>query len=413
MTLSTLQAVPNSTPNAAGELPLAAWARAVRPSTIAEMMGLMARPGVISFALGLPAPDLFPVDDYLAAAERVLRADTGALQYRAAHAPLKAQIAGLMRGRGVECEPEQVFITTGAQQALAILARIFLEPGGPVLCERLVYMGFQQVIEPFLPQVLTVETDLRTGIDVDAVEAHLRRGPRPSFIYLITDGHNPLAVSISLEKRLRLVELARRYEVPIVEDDAYGLLDYGRPIPPLRAFDDRWVFYVGSFSKVLAPGFRTGWVIVPRELVPVLGCAKDGADIDTCTFAHRLVSAYLETGAFAGHLDRIRAAYREKRDAMVRAIATHFPAGSRWSIPRHGALAWAELPAGTDTGALLRSALQTESVAYVPGSAFSFDGRGGTNGMRLNFSFPSLREIEDGMARLGRAARQAAPRAAA
>jgi 2-aminoadipate transaminase len=394
-------------------LPLAAWTRNIRPSTIAAMMGHMARPGVISFALGLPAPELFPVDEYLAAADRLLRSDTGALQYRAQHGPLKEQIVELMARRGVRCRAEQVFLTTGAQQALALLARLFLEPGGEVICERLVYMGFQQVIEAYQPRVLPVVSDLETGLDVDRVESYLRGGARPAFIYCVTDGHNPLGVSVSLEKRIRLAELAREYRVPVIEDDAYGLLHYGEPLPPLRAMEDRWVFYVGSFSKVMAPGFRCGWAVVPEELVPMLGCAKDGADIDTSTFAHRLVSEYLRAGSFGAHLERVRGAYQERRDAMLGAIARHFPAGTRWSVPRHGALVWAELPEGHDTAALLLPALETEGVAYVPGTAFSFDGRGGARGMRLNFSFPSVEQIEEGIARLGRVIRDGRPRAAA
>jgi len=394
-------------------LPLAAWTRTIRPSTIAAMMGHMARPGVISFALGLPAPELFPVDEYLAAADRLLRSDTGALQYRAQHGPLKEQIVELMARRGVRCRAEQVFLTTGAQQALALLARLFLEPGGQVICERLVYMGFQQVIEAYQPRVLPVVSDLETGLDVDRVEAYLRGGARPAFIYCVTDGHNPLGVSVSLEKRIRLAELAREYRVPVIEDDAYGLLHYGEPLPPLRAMEDRWVFYVGSFSKVMAPGFRCGWAVVPEELVPMLGCAKDGADIDTSTFAHRLVSEYLRAGGFGAHLERVRTAYQERRDTMLDALARHFPAGTRWSVPRHGALVWAELPEGYDAGALLLPALETEGVAYVPGTAFSFDGRGGARGMRLNFSFPSVAQIEEGIARLGRVIRDDRPRAVA
>jgi 2-aminoadipate transaminase len=170
------------------------------------------------------------------------------------------------------------------------------------------------------------------------------------------------------------------------------------------------VFYVGSFSKVLAPGFRVGWVIVPDELLQVFGCAKDGSDIDTSTFSQRLVTSYLEAGGFDAHLDRIRGSYRERRDAMLGALARHFPAGTRWSVPRHGALAWAELPEGMDAAALLPTALERESVAYVPGNAFTFDGQGARRGMRLNFSFPSLAQIEEGVARLGRVFREAAPR---
>ena len=397
------------TPAAApAEIPLAAWTRAIRPSTIQEMLGLMSRPGVISFALGLPAPELFPLEAYTRAAAEALR-DTGALQYRPPYAPLKAQVVELMAQRGVRIRPEQVLMTTGAQQGLAVLARLLLEQGGTVICERLIYMGFQQVIEAFQPRVLTVDTDLETGIDVDAVEALLEAGERPAFIYCITDGHNPLGVSVSLEKRVRLAELARRFRVPVIEDDAYGLLSLEQPVLPLRAMEDRWVFYVGSFSKVLAPGFRVGWLVAPEELVPLLGCAKDASDIDTATFSQRVVSAYLESGGFPAHVAAARASYRERRDAMIGALRRHFPAGTRWSTPRNGALLWAELPGGIDASALLRRALEDEGVAYVPGAAFDIEAGGaGRSALRLNFSFPSVPQIEDGIARLGRIAREMA-----
>jgi 2-aminoadipate transaminase len=388
-------------------LALADWARDVRPSTIAEMMGLMARPGVISFALGLPASELFPVDEFLAAAGRALQ-DRSSLQYRAPYAPLKRQVVEVMRTRGVECREEQVFLTTAAQQGLSLLARVLLNPGGQVMAEELVYSGFVQVLEPFQPRVLKVGTDPRTGIDVDAVEAHLRSGARPAFIYVITDGHNPVGVSVSPEKRVRLVELARRYEVPIVEDDAYGLLCYDRPVLPMRALDDRWVMYVGSFSKVMAPGFRVGWLVVPPELVPTLGCAKDASDIDTSTFTQRLVSEYIASGSFATHLPVVREGYRLRRDTMLRALAREFPDGARWTVPSNGALVWLELPHRVDTTRLLRTALETESVAYVPGQAFAVDGgTQGSNAMRLNFSFSSPADIDEGITRLARAVRGA------
>jgi 2-aminoadipate transaminase len=382
-------------------LPLAAWTRTLRPSVIQEMMGLMARPGVISFALGLPAPELFPVEEFAAAAARVLRADTDALQYRPGFAPLRAQVARLMEQRGVRCRPEQVFLTTAAQQGLALLARLLLEEGGTVLCDELVYMGFQQVVEPYRPRILSVRSDLATGMDVDAVQAYLEAGERPAFIYCITDGHNPLGASVSTEKRIRLVELARRHRVPIVEDDAYGLLHYGASAPPLRALDERWVLYVGSFSKVMAPGFRVGWVVAPEEMVPVLGCAKDGADIDTSSFSQRLVSEYLDSGHFAVHLAAIRAEYQARRDLMIDAVARHFPAGTRCSRPRNGALLWVELPGEMDAGALLHPALEA-GVAYVPGAAFAVPGSAAGRGcMRLNFSFSPRERIREGMERLG------------
>ena len=382
-------------------MPLAAWTARIRPSTIQEMMGLMGRPGVISFALGLPAPELFPADEYARAASRLLHADPDSLQYRPAHRDLKQHVVHLMAERGVPVSAEQVFLTTAAQQALSLLARVLLEPGGSLVCDELVYMGFQQVIEAYQPRILAVDTDLREGMDVDGVEGHLRRGERPAFIYCITDGHNPLGCSLSPARRRRLVELARHYRVPVVEDDAYGLLHYGSPQPPLRALDDEWVLYVGSFSKVLAPGFRVGWIVAPEPLLPVLGCAKDGADLDSSTFSQRLVSAYLDSGHFSHHLEAVRAEYGARRDLMIAEIARHFPAGTRWSTPRHGALVWVRLPEGMDAGALLRPALEA-GVAYVPGAAFAVPGSpAGRSCMRLNFSYPPPDRIREGIARLG------------
>lgn len=396
--------MPSSAPELGG-LPLAAWARAVRPSVIQRMLAFSGRADLVTFALGLPATDLFPVDGLARAAERVLRTDPDALQYKPGFRGLKEQVARLMEQRGVRCRPEQVFLTTAAQQALSLLSRVLLEPGGTLLCDELVYMGFQQVIESYGPRVLTVPCDLRTGMDVDAVEGHLAQGERPAFIYCITDGHNPVGCSMSPEKRVRLVELARRYRVPIIEDDAYGMLSFEQPVAPLRSLDDQWVLYVGSFSKVLAPSFRLGWIVAPEELVPVLGCAKDGADLDMASFNQRVAAAYLAEGGFADHLARVRAEYRVRRDLMLELLARELPAGSRWSVPRNGALIWAEVPEGVDTGALLETCMEA-GVAYVPGAAFAIPGTGaGRNGMRLNFSYCSPEQIREGMARLGRVLR--------
>jgi 2-aminoadipate transaminase len=397
---------------ASGGVPLAAWTRGLAPSIIGEMLAVMGRPGITSFALGLPAPELFPADAYAEAAVRVLKGDRSALQYTAPHAPLREQVAELMAWRGIACRPEQVFLTTAGQQGLSLLAHLFLNPGGQIICERLVYSGFQQAVAPLSPEILAVDTDPETGIDVDAVEALLEGGARPAFIYVITDGHNPLGVSVSPEKRVRLVNLAHRFGVPIVEDDAYGFLHYGdAPALPLRALDDRWVFYVGSFSKVMAPGFRVGWLVVPETLLPALGNAKDGSDINTSTFSQRLVSAYLEAGGFPAHLATVRAAYRERRDILVSALARSFGAGARWTVPRNGTLVWLDLGAGADTTALLRSAVEEESVAYVPGEAFAADGtRAGSSCMRLNFSRPPVGEISSGIERLARICSRAAAR---
>ncbi|HEX2095688.1 MAG TPA: PLP-dependent aminotransferase family protein [Longimicrobiaceae bacterium] len=387
----------------------ATWARTIKPSVINEMLALTARPDIVSFALGLPAPELFPREAYARAAERVLATDPRALQYGPSYRPLKAQIAELMKRRGVECRPEQVVLTSGAHQALSILSRFLLDPGGQVLLERVAYTGFQQVIEPFQPELLVVPTGLDHGINVDAVEAYLASGATPAFMYVVSDGHNPLGVSISRESRDRLVELARRYGVPIVEDDAYGLLHYDdgdAEILPMRAQEDRWVFYVGSFSKILAPGARIGWIIAPEELARVLSGIKDTCDLDMNTFAQRTVSAFIEDGNLDGHVEMLREEYRARRDLMDAMLRAHFPAGTRWRVPSNGALIWAELPEEIDCGKLLPVAVETERVAYVPGHAFASDGtRYARNCMRLNFSFPGRAEIEQGMKALGRVLR--------
>ncbi len=386
-------------------IPMAGWTRGLKKSAIAEMLQVMTRPGLISFALGLPAPELFPVDEYLAAMARAL-GDRTSLQYRPPYASLKRHVVRIMARRGVRCTEDQVFLTTAAQQGLSLLASTLLEPGSQVIAEPLVYSGFVQALAPHAPRILKVGTDPETGIDVDAVEAHLASGARPAFIYVITDGHNPVGVSVSREKRVRLVELARRYRVPIVEDDAYGLLSYEDAIPPMRSMEDRWVLYVGSLSKVMAPGFRVGWLVVPEEMTTALAAAKEGSDIDTATFTQRLVAEYLDAGGFDAHLDRIRDAYRLRRDTMLAALERHFPTGARWTRPRNGALIWLELEPHVDTGKLLRVAVETEGVAFVPGPAFSIDGsRTGASSLRLNFSHPSPAEIDDGIGRLAHAAR--------
>lgn len=393
------------------QMRVAAWARTIRPSTIHEMLALTAGPDITSFALGLPAPELFPREAYARAAERVLATDPRALQYGPSYRPLKAQIAELMLRRGVECTPEQVVLTSGAQQALSILARYLLDARGQLLLERVAYTGFQQVIEPFVPELLVVPTGLKHGIDVEAVEAYLSAGARPAFIYVVSDGHNPLGISLPEESRTRLVQLARRFKVPIVEDDAYGFLhlgEEGTETAPLRAQEDRWVLYVGSFSKILAPGARIGWIVAPADVAPALSGTKDACDLDMNTFAQRTVSAFLEDGCLDGHLETLRREYRARRDLMDAAIREHFPAGTRWSVPANGALIWAELPERIDCASLLRVAVETERVAYVPGHAFTTDGtRHARNCMRLNFSFPTREQISAGMAALGRVLRAA------
>lgn len=387
------------------EITLSSWAKNVERSAMQEMLALTAQPDIISFALGLPAAELFPRDDYAEALTRVLAADNRSLQYGPPCQPLKKHVQDLMRKRGVTCELSQIFLTTGAQQGLSLMARVLLNPGSQVMFEEMSYPGFQQVILPFNPEVLTVPTDLDTGMDVDAVAAQLESGARPAFIYTVTDGHNPLGVGLSVSKRRQLVELARRYQMPIIEDDAYGLIYYGENfVAPMRAWDERWVCYVGSFSKILAPALRVGWLIVPEELILSLSVVKESSDIDTATLEQRAIAAYLDAGRHEQHLRKVRQEYRTRRDVMLHALARHLPKGSVWRTPTSGFFIWVELPESVNAGKLLKLAVEEEKVAFIPGNAFGMSGSTlKSNCMRLNFSHHGLELIEEGIARLGRA----------
>ncbi|HSE18138.1 MAG TPA: PLP-dependent aminotransferase family protein [Pyrinomonadaceae bacterium] len=382
---------------------LASWARGLKQSALQQMLVATARPGITSFALGMPAVELFPTAALASAAERVLSVNAGALQYSPPLQSLKQHVRELMKLRGINCREEQIFLTAGAQQGMSLLSRLLLEPGGSVITEELIYSGFQQVLQPFQPQVLTVSTDPETGMDVEAVEQYLSSGVRPSFIYSITDGHNPLSVSLHPSKRARLVDLAEQYRVPIIEDDVYGFLCYENPLLPLRASSERWVFYVGSFSKILAPALRVGWLVVPEELILPLSVIKESTDIDAAPLSQRIVNTYLDTGQLPAQIDMLRTQYRLRRDTMLRTLAENFPDTTRWTKPDCGFFVWVELPQGVDADELFRRALEDESVAFIPGHAFSVNNkRSSTPSIRLNFSHPTTARIEEGIPRLAR-----------
>lgn len=378
-------------------------------STLREVLGLVSRPGILSMAVGLPAPELFPMEGLARAAASLLPSRPESMQYGIPYEPLKHRIVELMAARGVRCRAEQVFLTSGSQQGMVLLTQLLLDPGGTAMIEETVYDGIQMAIKRMGPEILTVPTDPDTGIDVDAVEALLAGGARPAFLYTITDGHNPLGVSISPEKRPRLAELARAFGVPILEDDAYGFLFYGDdPPPPLKALEDRWVFYLGSFSKILAPGLRAGWIVVPEELIPRISALKHAADLDTPAFSHYLIEAWLDSEDLAGHLALLRTEYRRRRDTLLAALDAHFPEAVRWNRPQSGMFVWVELPREIDAADLLRTAVETERVGFTPGMAFAA-GRGthASHCLRLSFSNCAPEVLEEGVRRLSRVVRAA------
>ena len=242
-------------------------------------------------------------------------------------------------------------------------------------------------------------------MEVEAVAALMRRGRRPALIYAIPTGHNPLGVSLSLARRHRLIELARANALVVIEDDAYGSLCYDEaPAPPLRAIEPRRVLYLGSFSKVLGPALRTGWMVVPEDLMPRLSALKHGADLDTPSLSHRLVSAYLERGDFPQHLARLRAEYRRRRDLMLDCLAAALPPQVRWNRPAGGMYVWVELPPALDAAALLDTAIESERVAFVPGEAFAVAGsRHANHCLRLCFTACPSGQLAEGVHRLARA----------
>ena len=371
-------------------------------SRLRELALLASQRGVLSLAGGLPASELIPRTAYAGALRDVLAADGAALQYGQPYEPLRERIVELLRERGVVCAPTDVLLTSGAQQALSLAAQLLMVPGGQVLMEEHVYTGLRQAVLPYRPSILTVRTDLDTGMDVDRAWAVLAGGARPAFVYAIADTHNPCGVRLGSEQRARLVSLAHRFGVPIVEDDSYGFLHYDRnPLPALRALDAEWVIYVGTFSKIIAPALRLGWLVLPPRLAPAAGILKEAADLECSALTQRAVNRLLRQ-RFAGHLDRIRAGYRRRRDAMLGALRDHFPESARWTHPPGGFFVWVELPRRLDGDRVCEEALAEARVAVVPGSAFAATGAAPGNHLRLSFASCAPDDIRTAVERLGR-----------
>jgi 2-aminoadipate transaminase len=351
--------------------------------------------------MGLPDPQLFPVAAMADASRKLILNNRSALQYTLPCEPLKEKICAYMAGRGVDCSPDSVFLTHGAQQGVYLIAKLLLDLGSSIVEESISYPGFQHLIDAFLPVVLSVPTSPVDGIDICALERILKGGARPAFLYVMPTAHNPLGVTLPMVKRRRLADLAREFRVPLVEDDPYGSLFYGSiSSAPIRTFDKNWVYYVGSFSKVLAPSLRIGWIVAPPEHIRSLSVIKEASDLNISTLSHWLVDAYLESNEFAAHLRMIRSVYRERRDAMNAALLEHFGSTATWIVPEAGVFFWVNLPDSVDASELLTTCLENERVAFLPAEACS---RGKhKNGMRLNFSRCNPGQIADGIGRIGR-----------
>lgn len=388
-------------------LVLSREALGLKRSVMRDLLAVTIDPQVISFAGGLPASELLPTEAFRQCLDNVLTRDgPRAMQYSPQHGPLRDWIAGYMASRGVVCEPDRIFIVNGAQQGLSILSRLFLDPGESAVIEAVTFTGIQQVTVGHQVRVRTVPTDLTTGVDVDALEAAFREEPRPRLAILIPDFHNPLSVSLSAKKRARVAALAIKYGVPVVEDDPYSPLRFtGDPLPPVKAYDEAgFVFHLGSFSKILAPAVRLGWIVAPGELVPQITVLRESIDLESSTLIQRAVSEYLALGLLESHLERLNAVHRQRCQVMLEALRNHLDDVATWTEPQGGLFVWVILPEAVDTWDLFALAVERK-VAYIPGGAFAVEG-GHDNTMRLSFGNVRPEAIQEGVARLAEVIRE-------
>lgn len=381
-------------------------------SAIRELLKLTERPEVISFGGGMPAPEVFPLQEFREACDRVLQ-DHGAaaLQYgpTEGYLPLREMIARHEARNGIEITPENILVTSGSQQALDLLGKILINRGDRILVESPTYLGALQAWSAYGADYITVPMD-EHGMQTDALEEALRSGPK--FIYVLPNFQNPTGCTLSLERRHKLVALADQYGVPIVEDDPYGQLRFeGEHLPSVVFLDGEFrgnnhscyrgnVIYLSTFSKILAPGIRLAWVVAPPEVIRKLVQAKQGADLHTASF-NQIVAHEVARGGFLDrHIELIRSVYHQRRDVMLGALDSAFPPGTDWTHPEGGLFLWSTVPDGMNTADLLKAAVE-QNVAFVPGASF-FPCGGGENTMRLNFSNATPELIREGIYRLGR-----------
>jgi len=387
----------------------------MQSSAIRDLLKVASQPDVISLAGGMPAPELFPLKEVEEACIRVLRnRGSDALQYSTTegYSPLRELIVEKMSRYGILATLDNVLITSGSQQALDLVGKVLLDPGDVIIVEAPTYVGAIQAFTAYQASYASVPLD-DEGMVVDVLEQRIIE-THPKFTYVLPNFHNPGGVTLSRERRERLVSLARQYGVPLVEDDPYGELRFeGEHIAPIVVIDaDRNgeqregyfkgdVVYMSTLSKTLSPGLRLGWIVAPVEVVDKLVQAKQGADLHTNTFSQMVAYEVIGDGFLEEHVRKIRDVYRQRRDAMLAAMDQYFPEEVSWTRPQGGLFLWVKLPEAVDSQELLEKALQ-EKVAFVPGTAFYADGRG-RDAMRLTFATCPTEVIDEGINRLGKA----------
>lgn len=389
-----------STPSTAPAWTLARRAARMNPSVIREILKVTERPGIISFAGGLPASETFPVEAFREAADSVLRHQgQAALQYAASEgfAPLREAVASQLPWQP---SPDQVLITSGSQQGLDLVAKVLIDPDSPVLVEQPTYLGALMAFAPMEPQVHTVACDADGVLPQSLAErasALAQAGRAARFAYLLPNFQNPTGRTLGEARRAAIVQVAQQHNLPLIEDNPYGDLwfDTAPPTPLAARLPDR-VVYLGSFSKTLAPGLRLGFIVAPKAVYPKLLQAKQAADLHTSGFNQRVVHHVLASGVQTTQVPRIRELYRQRRDAMCAALQRHAAnLGVQWQVPAGGMFLWCRLPAPLSALALLPKAVDA-GVAYVPGAPF-YVGQADDATLRLNFTNATPEQIEHGV----------------
>jgi 2-aminoadipate transaminase len=380
----------------------------MKRSEIRELLKMTRRPDIISFGGGLPDPETFPVKDLEDISCQLLR-DKGAiaLQYgpTEGEAPLRQEIAKWMSREKATIKPENILITVGSQQGLDIISKVFLDPHDIVVVELPTYVGGLQAFNAYQARMIGVPQD-DEGMRMDLLEKTLaklaKRNKKPKFVYVVPDFQNPSGVTMSLERRKKLLDLAYQYKVPIVEDSPYRDLRFvGKPIPAIYSLDsENHVIVLGTFSKLLCPGLRLAWIMAPAEWTDRMIVAKQSMDLCSPSYTQLIVAEYLKRGLLPKQIENIRRLYGRKLEIMLDALKKYMPKGVRWSKPKGGLFLWIELPKRMSANDLFPKAIENK-VAYVVGSAFHCDDAG-QNTMRINFSYPSEQQIVEGIQRLAK-----------
>lgn len=378
-------------------------ANAMKPSDMRIILTASEQPELISFAGGLPAPELFPMEALKKASEAVLNEDGPvSLQYSPTegHAPLRRKTLDRMKAIGIQANLNQVMITSGSQQAIDLTGRLFLDEGDTVICESPTYLAALNVFNICNANIVDVEMD-ENGMLMEQLEKRLQENPHAKFIYTIPDFQNPTGRTLSLDRRKRMLELAQQYDVLILEDNPYGAIRFsGTPIPPIKHFDKEGrVIYMSSFSKIFAPGLRLGWICADEVIIEKYMGFKESADMHSDGFAQRITTKYMEQNDIDVHIEKINAAYHDRCNTMFACVNQYFPEAVSCVRPEGGLFIWVELPANLDARKVSIACLEN-GVAVLPGDAFFATGSQ-RNALRLNFSNSSEERIVEGMKRIG------------